>query len=375
MARTAMVTLCLLVTLYNGEIIDCTEEEFKEQDIICSQLNEPCTINCLDDYSCFAAKIQCNADTACNVNCNNEYSCLKTKIQCPLNSDCSVNGLSLNSLSESIIQCPITHATDCTVHCNASLSCHNTLIDGQHTDTLSLYCDQTNSCLDFTVKCPEYNLTNNQPNCIISGEDQSDHTNVEFFAINGFKDIDTTQYISNIGTESVLFCGTNHTQSCVINADTFNCVNTTSPCYVSTPFPTISPTEIPTPLPTIVPTPLATMYPTMLPTMYPTTQPSLTTQIQIITTKIMESTRNVGGEIITSFHEEHAAEYVAPKLVFDGHDAVYLVAFATFIFISLLVITCCIYVNCTCPSYKEKLKQNKKRRYGQVIELDIPPLQ
>ena len=173
MAGINYIFFSVLCMFGKGEIINCIGDECKEnEDIRCEQTNEICTVNCIDDDSCFASHIFCNEHTDCHIFCNGEQSCLKSKINCPSSADCFVNGLNLNSLSQSIIKCPIANTKNCQINCDSSLSCHNTLIDAQNSEQLQLHCNEGNSCLDFTLYCPEFNEVNDEPNCIISGMDK-----------------------------------------------------------------------------------------------------------------------------------------------------------------------------------------------------------
>ena len=403
-----------------GETIDCVEDECRDITIGCQQNDEECIINCLDPSSCFASNVDCNANTTCIINCIDENACLKTKIKCPITANCVINGLSFNSLTQAIIQCPTDDVSNCETNCNSTTSCHNTLIDGKFSNQLLLNCNDVNSCLDFTIYCPQHNIIDaiNIPSCIIqgksnsfnlrllystldnfasalrilyhlfsnSGDDGSQHQNLQIFAVNGLYDININEYFSDVGSESVLFCGANYTESCIID-NGFNCINASSPCYLSATTTTLSPTMHPTNIPTTTNPP--TLYPSdspiLIATARPSTQPTVihTTSITLeIEEEIVELNKTVVIVDInhdesmdyiktTNDHDEDAHFYDAPQLVLDGYDAIYLLIFGIIWCIIFAVIAVCVFLNCSCnyncDGCKKKMVKPKKREYGQVV--------
>eukprot|EP01084_Bolivina_argentea_P185473 319835_1 len=140
------------------------------------------------------------------------------------------------------VTCATTN-DQCTIACFASSShsCSKAVIYGQEASKLTIQCNQYHSCLNFVVFCPPHNESNGAKNCVIQGDDSSVHTNLELYVMNGFKDIDLSNYVSDVESNSSLFCGHNYSESCVID-NTYNCRNQLSPCYLSETFNSVKPT-------------------------------------------------------------------------------------------------------------------------------------
>eukprot|EP01084_Bolivina_argentea_P286653 491769_1 len=254
----------------NGDCdIICTGSFGCAQTSIECSLFGNCNIECDSSHACYEANINCaSSDNQCNIGCLSHYSCKGTTIQTSNSGDFQVTCPATEACRDMKLICPQNNK--CTMECNAYYGCYNSSVDARYSSELHITgCIGTSSCADVSIWAPP-NLNGNKT-CYLEGDD--DLNKLTIYAVNGWNDIDLSNYIgTNYARGSgVMYCNSDYSDSCYISDLSWNCINTSSICITinNQTVPTSNPTVYPTSNPTNNPTE-STINPTSNPTNGPT---------------------------------------------------------------------------------------------------------
>eukprot|EP01084_Bolivina_argentea_P041302 76204_1 len=183
------------VAKHEGHIICDEYNKCLNDDIIC--IGSDCQIICDSDNSCQLKNIYGIKADSLTIECNGKYSCKNTNI---------FGGNLLYLI----------------IKCNGKYACKNTNFYGNDTNLLNIYCQNINgSCENMKVFCP---LDNKQ--CIISNngiKGNDIHTNLQFYAIHGFDDLDIEKYSATLvytenNYSNMMHCGNDYRTVCKLNS-------------------------------------------------------------------------------------------------------------------------------------------------------------
>jgi len=141
-------------------------------------------------------EIRCDQNEECNINCDKPYSCTNTTIRCPSNHEC--------------------HLT-----CTGDYSCTSCIVYAEQTTLFSL-----NDCSSGSDPCSL--MTIFWPSTGVINGGNGLHSNLNFYAVHGWNDIDTAQYTGNYDNDfyGTMYCMSDYSASCSFDAKSqFSCKN------------------------------------------------------------------------------------------------------------------------------------------------------
>ena len=160
----------------------------------------------------------------------NQYS--DSTITCIENEDCYINCSQQNACKNTEIQCPRQH--QCGITCNADNSCQDSLIVATDSSLFILTCKDGNdyTCSGLSVYFPPNE--NGIPLGILHVDNNlnSLSNELQFYAINGWTDIDTTHYSGNyaISHQGTIHCSPTYDTQCSFASSKWQCADTNHPC-------------------------------------------------------------------------------------------------------------------------------------------------
>eukprot|EP01084_Bolivina_argentea_P063936 116643_1 len=280
------------IHLINAEIIDTESmNEFTDTTIQCNG-NEDCTIICDEMFGCQRAKFECPPHKQCNIKCTGWQACEGATFYCPTNKQCNIICDGTYACQNAIFQCPKqTKNGSCDITCDQNNACEASIMNATYSSSFNLReCRQgTNVCVGITIYFPPYDTNSGKPKANITGDNSlsaGDPTKpLQFYAINGWKDINVIDYIGNYDyQQGIMHCGSHYSDQCQFANDSFECANPTDTCSniqsftttanPTTDIPTETPTKTSTQNPSMTPTYMPSKSPTNIPTNIPTENPS-----------------------------------------------------------------------------------------------------
>ena len=168
----------------------------------------------------------------------NQYS--DSSITCIENEDCYINCSQQNACKNTEIQCPRQH--QCGITCNADNSCQDSLIMATDTSLFILTCKDGNdyTCSGLSIYFPPNE--NGIPLGILHVDNNlnSLSNGLQFYAINGWTDIDTTHYSGHYANshQGTMHCSPTYDTQCSFASSKWQCADTNHPCNNYTRFDT-----------------------------------------------------------------------------------------------------------------------------------------
>ena len=165
------VISCIIHNILSEEIIcNSTDNQCQNKILECKKRNENCSFICSAPNACINSTFLCPPSaTLCTVQCLDQYSCYLTNTVCARNSDCNIESDGEYAMAKSKISGPYRHQT--LIECNQDYSCRDIWIDTRHSIFSQLTCDITSnysSCPDITIYCPTEQLSGiDSPICSI----------------------------------------------------------------------------------------------------------------------------------------------------------------------------------------------------------------
>ena len=169
----------------------------------------------------------------------NQYK--NQEINCDANKDCNVKCQQPNSCENAHIECPIDY--ECNVTCSSYNSCKEITINATYSSLFILNdCSSGNNetCSGITIYFPSKKSISSKPKSILRvGNNLNSISNqIQFYAINGWDDIDTTQYFGDFTKENdgKMYCSVNYDKNCNFASNAWSCANTNDICNDYTRF-------------------------------------------------------------------------------------------------------------------------------------------
>ena len=155
-------------------------------------------------------------------------------ITCIENEDCYINCSEQDACKNAEIICPMDH--QCGITCNADNACQDSLIIATYSSLFILTCKDGNdyTCSGLSIYFPP-NDANGIPLGILHvGNNLNSLSNqLQFYAMNGWNDVDTTHYTGNYAVghhEGIMHCSSTYALQCPFASDKWQCPDAQSPC-------------------------------------------------------------------------------------------------------------------------------------------------
>eukprot|EP01083_Nonionella_stella_P015732 44006_1 len=193
------------------------------------------SIICINSESYTVKSSNSTDDPGLAVDCTNTTSdidILNETVACPPNTDCVLQCMDCESLT---LHCP--NNTNCNIQCHAASSCASVTVDARHSHNLIIDCIGHESCENINMYCPVHGINNSMDgkHCALHGSDGSTHSNLNVYAMNGWKDVDFIQYNASINRTSnnnkmhCNYVNNEYMDSCLLSMP-WNCMDPTHVC-------------------------------------------------------------------------------------------------------------------------------------------------
>eukprot|EP01084_Bolivina_argentea_P048589 89501_1 len=155
-------------------------------------------------------------------------------IKCQSDEDCTINCNGYDSCAFSTIQCPINHK--CNLFCgDESNTCFHLFVNATYSSLFTLNgCSSRDlwTCSGMTIYFPPKDINGNIRSFINSGDNLNGYSqSLQFYAINGWNDIDTSRYY---GTYSyfygIMHCTNDYRKTCNFSDKSWSCQSTHDLC-------------------------------------------------------------------------------------------------------------------------------------------------
>eukprot|EP01084_Bolivina_argentea_P283957 486487_1 len=171
-----------------------------------------CVLRCNDRFSCAHVRYTCSPySSSCRIQCVAAHSCFAAELNCGANSTCNVIAQDIRSLEDAVIHGP--DGAELYVNCSDSMNgCLDSTIDAHSSSELIIDCRGSKGCSNMNIYCPPHS---DVKHCSVIGDgyafDEAPallHDALMIYAVNSWDDIDLSTYVNvNVQYGSRMFCG------------------------------------------------------------------------------------------------------------------------------------------------------------------------